>query len=63
MEKLWDTNECAEYLHVKSWTVRAWVSQKRIPFIKLGRLVRFQPEKITRWLEEKAVKESDIERF
>jgi excisionase family DNA binding protein len=34
--------EAAAFLRLKPSTIRAWVSQRRIPFVKLGRLVRIR---------------------
>jgi excisionase family DNA binding protein len=34
--------ETASLLRLKTSTVRAWVSQRKIPFVKLGRLVRIR---------------------
>jgi len=34
--------ETAAFLRLKVSTIRAWVSQRRIPFVKLGRLVRIR---------------------
>jgi excisionase family DNA binding protein len=55
---LWDTKRCARFLGIREWTLRAWVSQRRIPFVKCGRLVRFSPDKIAEWIEENSVAES-----
>ena len=38
--------ELAEYLGVAPQTVRVWVSQKKISFLKIGGAVRFSPEQI-----------------
>lgn len=46
MEKLLNSNELAEYLGVAPQTIRIWVSQKRIPFLKLGSAVRFSSDQI-----------------
>ena len=55
--RLWDKQEVADYLGVKIKTIDMWVSQRQIPFIKVGsRLVRFKPEKIEEWLEKQSVK-------
>lgn len=35
--------QAAEYLNISLWTLRQWCSQRRIPCIKLGRAVRFDP--------------------
>ena len=42
VEKLLDINEAASLLGVKPQTLYLWVSQKRIAYRKIGRLVRFQ---------------------
>ncbi len=46
----------AQLLGVPIGTVYAWVSQRRIPHVRLGpRLVRFQRGALERWLEERQV--------
>ena len=57
--KLLNITEMAEYLGITVGTLYAWVSQKRIPYIKLGRLVKFDLRKIDKWLEEKTIKERE----
>lgn len=34
--------EAAALMRLKPSTIRAWVCQKRIPYVKLGRLVRIK---------------------
>ena len=50
-------NKCqlAEYLGLKVYTIDSWVSQRRVPFIKLGKCVRFDPDEIELWLKERKV--------
>lgn len=56
MEKrLVDVKELAVYMQVKANTLYSWVSQKQIPYKKVGRLVRFDVQEIDRWLNEKNV--------
>jgi excisionase family DNA binding protein len=50
MEALLDIKEIAEKLRVKESTLRAWVFQRRIPIVRIGRLVRFNPSEIEKWL-------------
>jgi DNA binding domain, excisionase family len=45
-ESLWRFMDAAKYLNVPESTVRYWVHIKAIKFIKLGKLVRFNPEQI-----------------
>lgn len=48
--------EAARYLNVAVGTLYAWVSQKRIPHVRLsGRLVRFRRAELETWLEERCV--------
>ena len=41
--------ELAEYLGIKVNTVYAWVSMRKIPFHKIGKLVKFDPRDIDVW--------------
>jgi len=52
MERLINCEELAEYLSVAPQTIRIWVSQKRIPFLKIGAAVRFSPEQIEEILQK-----------
>lgn len=49
-------NECAEYLGVKSGTLYAWVSVKKIPYVKIGRLVKFDLRELEGWIKDRKVK-------
>ncbi len=48
--------ELSEYLGIKVNTVYAWVFQKKIPYIKLGKLVKFDLLELENWLKDKRVK-------
>jgi len=54
-EKTWDTSQTATYLGCSPGTLRNWVSQRRVPFVKVGRLTRFIKADIDRWLEMQKV--------
>ena len=41
-DELLTVNETAAYLKLKPWTIRHWVSGRKIPFVKLGSAVRFR---------------------
>ena len=47
--------ELAEYIGVKEGTISVWVCHKKIPYVKVGRLVKFDLRKIDQWLEERSV--------
>ena len=39
--------EAADYLRISEWTLRHWVSDKKIRFIKIGRAVPFKKTTLT----------------
>ncbi len=55
--RLININELSEYIGLSTSTIYSWVSQTRIPFVKLGRLTRFDLQKIEEWIEENSVEE------
>ena len=48
-ERLLDIKEAAVLLHVKTKTLYAWVSRNKIPYRKLGSLVRFHRGELIEW--------------
>jgi len=48
--ELLTAGEAAEYLRISEWTLRHWVSDKKIRFIKIGRAVRFKKAHLDRFL-------------
>ena len=52
---LMDIHAVAEKLGVSVNTVYAWIHQRRIPFIKVGRLVKFDERDIDKWIGEQKV--------
>jgi len=59
--RLINVQELAEYLDLKVGTVYSLVSQRRIPFVKVGRLTKFDLQKIEQWIEENSVEEERFE--
>ncbi len=49
--RLLDLHQVAEQLNVKERHVRRLVAERRIPFVKWGHLLRFDPEEIAAWLD------------
>lgn len=49
-------SECAEYLGVKTATLYAWTYEKRIPYVKMGRLVKFDLKELEGWIKDRKVK-------
>lgn len=53
LPKLIDIVTLADHLGVEVRHVRRLVAERRIPFIKWGHLLRFDPVEIAAWLEER----------
>jgi excisionase family DNA binding protein len=49
MEQLLCIKKASARLDIKESTLRAWVFQRRIPCIRLGRLVRFRESELEQW--------------
>lgn len=54
-EVLLDPPALAARLSITERHVRRLVAERRIPFVKVGRFVRFEPSAIARWLSDNAV--------
>lgn len=51
MEKLLSPREAAEILGVSLPTLYTWTYRRQIPAQKVGRLLRFSPAALQRWLK------------
>ena len=49
-EKWVDTKTVAEYLNINRQTVFAWIAQKKLPAVKVGKSWRFKLSEIDTWL-------------
>ena len=49
-EKWVDTKAVAEYLHINRQTVFAWIAQKNLPAVRVGKAWRFKLSEIDSWL-------------
>ena len=47
--------QLAEYLGIAEGTVYVWVCHRKIPYVKVGRLVKFDMRKIEEWIEARTV--------
>lgn len=54
---LLNIRELADLTGLSVYTLYSWINQKKIPYVKMGRLVRFERRKIEEWIEENSVKE------
>ena len=55
MEKLLGLQELSEYLGIKKSTLYIWCCHKKIPYLKIGRLLKFSPVAIEAWIHGKQV--------
>ncbi len=51
LPRLLAIGEVAEHLGVTDRHVRRLVAERRIPFVKWGHLLRFNPDEIATWLD------------
>jgi len=54
-----DVKQLSESTGLSVFTLYSWINQKKIPYVKVGRLVRFDPRKIEKWIEENSVEEKN----
>ena len=54
-----NVKQLSESTGLSVFTLYSWINQKRIPYVKVGRLVRFDPKKIEKWIDEKTVEEKN----
>ncbi|MGP0109170.1 MAG: helix-turn-helix domain-containing protein [Acidimicrobiales bacterium] len=53
--RLLDIDVLAEWLATSPRHIRRLVAERRVPFVKVGHFIRFDPDDITRWIEEQKV--------
>ena len=56
--RLMSVKELSGVLPLSVNTLYCWVSQRRIPYVKCGRLTRFNLSEIQRWLADNSFKEN-----
>ncbi|MHB8243725.1 MAG: helix-turn-helix domain-containing protein [Acidimicrobiales bacterium] len=52
LPQLLTIDQLAERLGVTVRHIRRLVAERRVPFLKVGRLIRFDPAEIALWLDE-----------
>lgn len=57
-KQLLNTNEASEFLGISKNTLYEWVIQKKIPYIKVGRLLKFRKEDLEEWLKRRTQEEN-----
>ena len=54
--RLLNIKEVAVYTGLSIHTLYTMVSQRRVPFVKIGRLTKFDRYELDRWIASKSVK-------
>jgi len=49
--------ELSQYLGLTKGTLYVWVCQRRLPYLKIGKLLKFDIIEIEQWLKDKKIKE------
>ena len=60
MERLLKVEEVAKILNVGIGTIRHWVWEGSIPFIKIGGSIRFRSSQIESWAKKRSHRERKI---
>jgi excisionase family DNA binding protein len=55
LPNLLDIDQLARHLGTSHRHIRRLIAEKRIPYVKVGRLIRFDPAEIGTWLNESRV--------
>jgi len=63
LRRLINVREASEYLDLSVNTIYSLVSKRRIPFVKMRRLTKFDLEKIDDWIKENSVEEEKFEQM
>jgi excisionase family DNA binding protein len=58
-DRLMDINAVAERCNVRVRFIRRLVAKRRIPYVKLGHLLRFDPTEIDAWVDRARVRDGD----
>jgi excisionase family DNA binding protein len=53
--RLLTIQEASQYTGLSVHTLYTMVSQKRIPYVKVGRLVKFELEMLDKWIKRQTV--------
>lgn len=58
-----DIREAARLLAVSVSTLYGWVWQRKIPFVKMGRALRFEVSDLRNFIEENRIRARDASKF
>ena len=55
MSNLLSVREAASYLNISPYTLYTMVSQRRVPYVKVGRLTNFDKGELDKWIKQNTV--------
>lgn len=55
-----NAEQLSELLGIRKDSLYRFVSQRRIPHVKIGRATRFDPEAIDKWIQENSIAAKDF---
>jgi excisionase family DNA binding protein len=55
LPNLLDIDQLAEHLGTSRRHVRRLIAERRIPYVKVGRLIRFDPADVSKWVDDRRV--------
>ncbi len=59
LPRLLDISQLADHLGTSHRHIRRLIAERRIPYVKVGRLIRFDPAEIAAWIDESRITRSD----
>ena len=59
MKELVDVKQAATLLGLKVSTIRAWLAQRKLPYVRCGRAIRISREALDRFIAENTVPARD----
>ena len=51
--------ECSEYLGIPKGTLYSWTFSRKIPYIKMGRLVKFDLKELENWIKDRKIEPNE----
>ncbi|MFA5794297.1 MAG: helix-turn-helix domain-containing protein [Candidatus Brocadiia bacterium] len=58
--KLYKVREISDIINVSVWGVYQMICRREIPFIKIGRRIRFDRDEIAKWIDKHRINDSGI---
>lgn len=59
-KRLIDKEQLSEYLDLSIYTINAWVSEKKIPYVKMGISVKFDLQRIDKFIKKNTVEPNEV---